>query len=136
MRIKTLALVATAACLLSGVAFAQQAPAPAANPNQAPGFDQKSSGNFDSQHPRRAEVLNRDANEINKNKAAAANGEITGRQERQLNREDASIRRQEQADARRNGGTITKGEQAKLNREENKVNRQRARDEARDAKRK
>ena len=135
MRTRTLAFVATA-CLMSGIAFAQQAPAPAANPNQAPGYDQKSSGAFDAQHPRRAEVLNRDANEINKTKAAAADGQLTGRQERQLNREDASIRRQEQADARRNGGTITKAEQAKLNREENHVNQQRARDESRDARRK
>jgi len=144
MRNKTLALVATAACLLSGIAMAQQTPAPApapvaapsVNPNQPPGYDQKSSAAFDAKHPRRAEVLNRDANQINKNKAAAGNGQITGRQEHKLNREDAAIRRQEQKDARANGGKITKAEKAKLNREENRVNRQRAHDEVLDAKRK
>jgi len=136
MRTKTLAIFATTACLLSSIAMAQQTPAPLANPNQAPGYDQKSDAAFDAKHPRRAEVLNRDANEINKNKAAAADGKITARQERKLNREDAAIRRQEQADARANGGKITKAEQAKLNREENRVNRQRARDEKLDAERK
>jgi len=141
MRNKTLTLVVTAACLISSIAMAQQTPAPAptpvatpsANPNQAPGYDQKSSAAFDAKHPRRAEVLNRDANEINKNKAAAANGQITARQEHKLNREDAAIRRQEQKDARANGGKITKGEQAKLNHEENRVNHQRAHDEKIDA---
>ena len=83
-------------------------------------------GTFAQNHPRRAEVLGRDRcinNRINANK-----GNLSGHYG-QLEREDASIRRQEQRDAHMNGGYITKGEQAHLNREENRLNRQITRDE-------
>ena len=83
---------------------------------------------FAQKHPRRAEVLRRDNRQTGKNNAALRSGKISRGQDRKLNREDRSIKRQEQRDARRNGGHITKGEQRKLNREENKVNRQRRAD--------
>jgi hypothetical protein len=47
-----------------------------------------------------------------------------------LEHEDNSIQRQEQRDARQNGGYITKGQQSQLNREENGLQRQVDRDSA------
>lgn len=87
----------------------------------APSF----AGTFAQRHPRRAEVLRRD-NNIN-SRINANRGNLDGHYW-QLKREDASIRRQEQRDARMNGGHITRGEQARLNWEENRVNRQITRD--------
>jgi hypothetical protein len=81
--------------------------------------------NWKKKHPRRAEVLKRDSNQMKKNAQAEHQGKITQRQENKLNAEDAQIRAQEQADAKANGGYITKSEQQGLNREENRVNAQR-----------
>jgi hypothetical protein len=72
-------------------------------------------------HPRRAEVLHRDAYlnaEINHD-YGRLNGHFG-----QLKREDYAIRRQEQRDAYINGGYITPGQQRQLNREENRLQRQ------------
>ena len=82
-------------------------------------------GHFAQNHPRRAEVLGRD-NRLN-NQVNNDRGHLGGQYGR-LKSEDSSIRSQEQADARANGGHITRGEQAQLNREENGVQRQIDRD--------
>jgi hypothetical protein len=82
-------------------------------------------GTFRQNHPRRAQVLHRD-NRLN-NRINANKGNLSGHY-KQLSREDNSIRRQEQRDARNNGGHITKGEQHQLNHEENRVNNQIQRD--------
>jgi hypothetical protein len=76
---------------------------------------------FAQNHPRRAEVLQRDRN-IN-NKINADKGQLHGHY-RQLKQEDKSVHRQERQDKRMNGGHITKGEQRQLNHEENQINRQ------------
>ena len=81
--------------------------------------------NFAQKHPRRAQVLNRDGN-LNRN-INADKGHLNGHYG-QLKREDQSIHRQEQRDARTDGGHITKGEQHQLNHEENHVRRQINRD--------
>jgi hypothetical protein len=76
---------------------------------------------FVQNHPRRAEVLGRDANlsyQINKDE-----GHLGGNYG-QLEREDNSIAHQEQMDSRQNGGYITTGEQNQLNREENRLHNQ------------
>lgn len=76
---------------------------------------------FVQNHPRRAEVLGRDANlgyQINKDE-----GHLGGHYG-QLSREDNSIARQEQNDARANGGYITTAQQGQLNREENALQNQ------------
>jgi hypothetical protein len=78
-------------------------------------------GRFANRHPRRAQVLGRD-NNLN-NRINANKGNLGGHYG-QLKSEDNSIHRQEQRDARQNGGHITKGEQNQLNREENHVNNQ------------
>ena len=76
---------------------------------------------FAQAHPRRAEVLGRDnalKNQLNNDK-----GHLDG-QYGDLMKDDASIRRQEQSDAKANNGHITKREQNKLNHEENQLQNQ------------
>ena len=83
-------------------------------------FDNQSNS-FVQNHPRRAQVLGRDASlgySINRNE-----GHLSG-QYGNLSREDNSIARQEQNDARANGGYITKGQQGQLNREETALGNQ------------
>ncbi len=89
------------------------------------GYGGNGNGNFANNHPRRYEVLNRDGN-LN-SQVQADKGNLDGHYA-QLNREDQSIRRQEQADARANGGYITSAQQQQLNQEENRVQRQINRD--------
>jgi hypothetical protein len=82
---------------------------------------------FVQNHPRRAEVLARDSNlnyKINKDE-----GNLGGHYQ-QLENKDRSIQRQEQTDARENGGYITKAEQTQLNHEENHLNNQIKRDDS------
>lgn len=76
---------------------------------------------FCQKHPRRAEVLRRDARlnrTINKDY-----GRLDGHFG-QLKREDGAVFRQEQRDARMNGGYITRQQQQQLNREENHLHNQ------------
>ncbi len=85
--------------------------------------DNSGAGNsqFQTNHPRRSEVLGRDANlnsQLNQDK-----GDLSG-QYGNLKSEDQSIRRQEQRDARKNGGYITQQQQAKLNSEESNLQSQ------------
>ena len=89
-------------------------------------MDKKTPGSFASRHPRRAEVLGRDAN-LNR-QIWQDKGHLDG-QFGHLEKEDQSIARQEQRDARANGGFITKQEQNQLNREENSLHRQIQRDD-------
>ena len=82
-------------------------------------------GQFQQNHPRRAQVLGRANNQqrrLNRNY-----GNLGGHY-KQLSKEDRGIKRQEQRDARNNNGHITTGEQTQLNKEENHVNRQINRD--------
>ena len=75
-------------------------------------------------HPRRAQVNSRLANQGARINNGVKNGTLTKGQAAQLHREDHAIRTQERADAAAHGGHITKGEQRQLNREENGVSRQ------------
>ena len=88
---------------------------------------------FAQKHPRRAQVLHRANGQERWENRAFRNGKITGRQDARLHREDQAIKRQEQRDARINGGYITKGQQRQLNREENHVHNQLIHDEKKDA---
>ncbi|HEY9791591.1 MAG TPA: hypothetical protein V6D22_14405 [Candidatus Obscuribacterales bacterium] len=96
-----------AVALLAGTIVAANAPAYA--------------GRFAQNHPRRAEVLHRD-NRINR--SLNRNYGHLGGHYGQLKAEDRGIRRQEQAEARANGGHITKGEKRQLNHEENALRAQ------------
>lgn len=76
---------------------------------------------FAQKHPRRAEVLRRDRGL--KSEVKADRGKLGGH-DGQLSREDNAIARQEQRDARVNGGYITKQQKRQLNQEENQVTKQ------------
>lgn len=71
---------------------------------------------FDREHPRRAEVLGRDAGL--QNRIQGDTGRLGGNY-KSLMGQDASIRKQEQTDARANGGYITPAQKKQLNQEEN-----------------
>jgi hypothetical protein len=75
-------------------------------------------------HPRREEVNNRLANQDHRINQERREGEISGRQARQLHREDHQIRNEERRMASRDGGHITRADQRILNRQENHVSRQ------------
>ncbi len=113
MKTKSLLSIGMVAALTLGVLINSTTPADA-------------KGGWKARHPRRAEVLGRDNN---LNRRINANRGDLGGHYGQLKRQDRAIRRQEQRDARMNGGHITKGEQRQLNREENHVSREIKRDQ-------
>jgi len=78
-------------------------------------------GNFAQNHPRRAEVLGRD-NNIN-NSINQDRGQLGGNYTA-LKTDDRSIRQQEQADSRANGGYISQQQKQQLNGEENQLRQQ------------
>lgn len=78
-------------------------------------------GTFAQKHPRRAEVLGRD-NNLN-NAINQDRGQLGGNYQA-LKTDDRSIRQQEQADARANGGYITGTQKQQLNQEENQLRQQ------------
>lgn len=75
-------------------------------------------------HPRRAEVNSRLANQDRRINQERREGEISKAQAQKLHTEDRQIRREERAMASQNGGHITKQEQRTLNHQENVVSRQ------------
>lgn len=74
-------------------------------------------------HPRRTEVNHRLANQNRRIHQERKEGEINGKQASRLHRADHTIRREERAMARTNGGHLTKAEQRALNQQENQVSR-------------
>lgn len=76
------------------------------------------------EHPRRAEVNGRLANQHRRINQEVKEGEISGKQAAALHREDRQIRHEERAMASQNEGHITKSEQRTLNQQENAVSRQ------------
>jgi len=75
-------------------------------------------------HPRRAEVNQRLANQNRRINQGVKNGTLTKSEAGQLHKEDGQIRQEERDMASQNGGHITKQEQRTLNQQENKVSRQ------------
>jgi hypothetical protein len=75
-------------------------------------------------HPRRAEVNQRLANQNARIKDGVKDGQLTHAQASQLHAEDHAIRTEERGMAAEHGGHLTKGEQRQLNRQENRVSRQ------------
>ncbi len=78
-------------------------------------------GKFAQNHPRRAEVLHRDANL--RHSTNALKGHLGGHYG-QLRAEEHGIHQQERAMKNANGGYITKSQQHQLNQEENGVRQQ------------
>jgi hypothetical protein len=81
-------------------------------------------GQWDKDHPRRAEVNGRLANQNQRIKNEVKDGQISKGQAAQLHSEDHQIRQEERDMASQNGGHITKQEQRTLNQQENGVSRQ------------
>ena len=76
-------------------------------------------GQFAKNHPRRAEVNRRFRRQNRRINQGVKKGELTPQQAQQLKANDASIKAQERADVKANGGYLTKPEQRQLNQEEN-----------------
>lgn len=83
-----------------------------------------SAGPWQRNHPRRAEVNHRLANQDHRINAERGEGEISGRQAHALHAEDRSIRHEERSMASLDNGHITKADQRSLNQQENTVSRQ------------
>jgi hypothetical protein len=79
---------------------------------------------FQKDHPRRAEVNHRLANQDKRIHNEVKTGKISKAQAKQLHHEDHQIRKEEHAMASQNGGHITKQEQRTLNQQENGVSKQ------------
>ncbi len=101
----TVALMAVCAIGMAASAFANQ-------------------GEFNKDHPRRAEVNKRLGNQDKRINKEVKKGEISKGQAAKLHKEDHQIRREEHAMASQNGGHITKQEQKTLNQQENAVSKQ------------
>jgi len=109
-----IAALMTLAALTSVSSFAQTAvPAGAA-----------SGANWAKEHPRRAEVNERLANQKERINAKEAAGDMSAAKAAKLHKQDRQIRQEERDMAAQNGGHITKGEQRVLNKQENKVSKE------------
>ena len=81
-------------------------------------------GQFDKDHPRRAEVNQRLENQDKRIQNEVKEGKMSKNEAAKLHREDRHIRKEERAMAAKDGGHITKKEQNKLNHQENDVSKQ------------
>ena len=81
-------------------------------------------GQFNKNHPRRAEVNKRLNNQNKRINKEVKEGEISKGQAAKMHKEDHQIRKEERAMASQNGGHITKQEQKTLNQQENGVSKQ------------
>jgi hypothetical protein len=84
----------------------------------------RQAGKWDKNHPRRAQVNKRAANQNKRIDQGVKSGALSQGQARQLHQEDKSIRKEERQDAARNGGHITRQQQKQLNQQENQVSKQ------------
>ncbi len=75
-------------------------------------------------HPRRAEVNHRLANQDKRINADVKNGTMSKSQASALHHEDHQVRQEERDMASQNGGHITKSEQHTLNQQENAISGQ------------
>ena len=81
-------------------------------------------GDWKKDHPRRAQVNSRLANQNKRINQEVKSGQISKAQAAKLHKEDRQIRKEERSMASQNGGHITKQEQRTLNQQENAVSRQ------------
>ncbi len=88
----------------------------------APAF--ASVNQWEKNHPRRAEVNQRLANQNRRIHEKVKDGEMTKQQATALHQEDRQIRHEERQMASLNGGHITKAEQKALNQQETAVSKQ------------
>ena len=81
-------------------------------------------GEWQNNHPRRAEVNHRLHRQNRRINAGLRHGQLNAGEAAQLHSEDQSIRNQERADAAAHNGHITRSERHQLNQEENAESRQ------------
>jgi hypothetical protein len=79
---------------------------------------------FDKDHPRRAEVNGRLANQDKRIHQEVKEGEMSKAKAAKLHKEDHQIRQEERTMASHDGGHITKADQRSLNQQENAVSHQ------------
>jgi len=109
----------TSRCALIFVAFIAAACAAFAQTPAAP-----ADGQWAKDHPRRAEVNARLANQNRRINREVREGEMSRAQAARLHHQDRQIRKEERTMASTNGGHITKAEQRALNQQENQVSRE------------
>jgi len=80
-------------------------------------------GTWQQNHPRRAQVNGRLANQNRRIHADVRNGTMTHAQARAMHRDDHAIRQEERDMAHQDGGHITKIEKHALNQQENATSR-------------
>jgi hypothetical protein len=90
----------------------------------AASFAQADESTWDKNHPRRAEVNGRLANQNKRINNEVKDGQISKGQAAKLHKEDRQIRGEERVMASHDGGHITKADQRSLNQQENAVSRQ------------
>ncbi len=86
------------------------------------------SAGFAQRHPRRAEVNRRFHHQQGRIATGIATGRLNAGEAAHIERQEATLKRQERRDVRINGGYLTKGQQRHLNREENGLSREISRD--------
>jgi hypothetical protein len=79
---------------------------------------------WNQEHPRRAEVNSRLANQNARIKQQVKEGDMSKAQAAQMHQQDHAIRQEERAMASTNKGHITKAEQKALNQQENQVSKE------------
>lgn len=110
MRTRLLQMIMAAAVILAPATLSL-----AANPPHRGMFRNR----FAHQHPRRAEVDHRLADQQHRIHEGLKTGKLTPAQAKQLEANDQAIKQQERADVKANGGFLTKAEKRQLNQEEN-----------------
>ncbi|MBF0472708.1 MAG: hypothetical protein HQK91_03860 [Nitrospirae bacterium] len=81
-------------------------------------------GQWQNEHPRRAQVNKRLNNQNKRINQEVKEGEINKGEAKKLRREDKNIRQEERSMAKQHGGHITKEEQKVLNQQENQNSRE------------
>ena len=87
-------------------------------------FAAEGDGQWAKDHPRRAQVNKRLANQNKRINKEVKEGEISKAEAAKLHKEDRQIRKEEQLMASQDGGHITKQEQRTLNQQEHAVSKQ------------
>ncbi len=111
---KSSTIVCAAAAALALTALTGTASAQSATPGQT---------EWQKNHPRRAEVNARLANQNKRINNDVKNGTMSKAEAAKLHHQDRQVRQEERAMASQNGGHITKQEQGVLNAQENGISR-------------
>ena len=101
---------------VGGLMFAGSAAAQTATSGAGPGV-------VDPGHPRVNEVNQREANQQKRIANGINNGSMNAHETANVERREASVQKQEQADMAKHNGHLTKAEQRQLNRRQDRISR-------------